>query len=69
MARAEQLQSYNHYVGNPDYLTQDLDRMRKSSPEKVRDAAAQYLKREHRLEVLTLPAKRTSKSANQKEGK
>ncbi len=53
--RAELLQSYNHYVGNPDYVRADLDRYRKSSPQKVREYAAKHLSKEHRIEILTVP--------------
>jgi zinc protease len=56
LARAERLQLYNHYVGDPDYITRDLDRYRKSSPAKVMATAAQVLDRERRVEVLTVPA-------------
>jgi predicted Zn-dependent peptidase len=56
LARAERLQLYNHYVGDPDYITRDLDRYRKSSPAKVMATAAQHLDRERRVEVLTVPA-------------
>jgi len=56
MARAELLQGYNHFVGTPDYITQDLDRYRKSSPKKVHEAAARYLAKKQRVEVITLPA-------------
>jgi predicted Zn-dependent peptidase len=55
--RAELLQKYNHYTGNPDYITADLDRYRKSSPDKVRDVAKTYLDPQHRAEVLTVPGK------------
>jgi predicted Zn-dependent peptidase len=54
LARAERLQSYNHYVGDPDYIGKDLDRYRKSSPEKVL-ATAQKVLDERRVEVLTTP--------------
>jgi zinc protease len=54
LARAERLQSYNHYVGDPDFITRDLDRHRKSSPEAVMAAAQKYLD-DRRVEVLTVP--------------
>ena len=54
--RAERLQQYNHYVGTPDYITRDLDRYRRSSPARVQATAKQFLDREHRVEVLTVPA-------------
>lgn len=56
LQRAEQLQTYNHHVGNPDYITQDLDRYRKSSPQKVQEIARQHLIKDKRLEFLTQPA-------------
>ena len=55
LARASVLQSYNAYVGTPDYITADLDRYRTSSPEKVRAVAETYLAREHRVEAITVP--------------
>jgi predicted Zn-dependent peptidase len=62
LSRANLLQSYNHYKGNPDFITSDLDRFRKSSVDKVRDVASKYLVKERRVEVLTLPANRKGAS-------
>jgi predicted Zn-dependent peptidase len=56
LARTETLQGYNHYVGNPDYLTQDLDRYRKTTLAKVRQVAAKVLPKSGRAEVVTMPA-------------
>ncbi len=55
LARAETLQKYNHYVGNPDFITADLDRYRKSSPAAIQKIAEKFLGPEHRVEVLTVP--------------
>ncbi|HUH04935.1 MAG TPA: pitrilysin family protein [Kofleriaceae bacterium] len=55
LSRAETLHRYNHYVGNPDYIKNDLDRLRTSSPAKVRDVAAKYLRKDRRVEILTVP--------------
>jgi predicted Zn-dependent peptidase len=55
LARAETLQRYNHYVGTPDFISGDLDRLRTSTPEKVRAAAARYLGRDQRVELVTVP--------------
>jgi predicted Zn-dependent peptidase len=55
MARAETLQLYNHYVGTPDYLSQDIDRMRKSSPAKVLQFASTYLGSDKRVVMITRP--------------
>ncbi len=53
--RAELLQTYNHYAGDPDYITKDLDRYRKSSPARIRDIASRVLG-QPRVEILTVPA-------------
>ncbi|MBI4510345.1 MAG: insulinase family protein [Deltaproteobacteria bacterium] len=63
MARVELLQAYNHYVGKPDYITQDLDRYRKSSPEKVRQVAEKFLGKAQRVEVITSPKARDAKTS------
>lgn len=56
LARAELLQTYNHYAGTPDYIRQDLERYTGSSPERVRTFAARFLAPERRAEILTVPA-------------
>ncbi|MBT8493396.1 MAG: insulinase family protein, partial [Deltaproteobacteria bacterium] len=64
-ARANMLQSYNHFVGDPGYISKDLDRWRKSSPAKIRKVAEKVLAPNRRIEVLTVPAKKTaSKGGN-----
>jgi predicted Zn-dependent peptidase/cytochrome c5 len=55
MGRAELLQSYNHYLGDPAWLSWDLDRYRKTNTAKIRDAAAKYLVREHTVVTITNP--------------
>jgi zinc protease len=57
MARANVLQSYNHYLGNPDSITFDLDRYRKTTPDKVRAAIAKWLPPDHVIELVTMPGK------------
>ena len=42
--RADTLQRYNHYYGDPGALTRDLDRYRVSSPAKVQTFVAKYLR-------------------------
>jgi zinc protease len=54
--RAETLQSYNHFVGDPARITWDLDRYRKSNPENVRAAVARYLPTDNVIMVTTMPA-------------
>jgi len=60
MSRANTLQGYNHFLGNPDYISKDLDRWRKSSPEKVQQVAAKLLPKNKRVEVLTVPSAKTA---------
>lgn len=53
--RAELLQRYNHYTGNPNYIADDLKRY-KTSADKVMQVAKTYLSRDKRVEMITLPA-------------
>jgi predicted Zn-dependent peptidase len=55
MGRANVLQTYNHYLGNPDSITWDLDRYRHTSPDKVRAAIDKWLSPDHVIELVTLP--------------
>jgi predicted Zn-dependent peptidase len=54
--RAEVLQRYNHYLGNPDSITVDLDRYRKTTTAKVQETAAAFLKKTNRLVMIVMPA-------------
>jgi predicted Zn-dependent peptidase len=56
MARAEQLQAFNHYLGNPDSLTYDLDRYRKTTGARIRDAVSKHLTPDGAVVVVTAPA-------------
>lgn len=53
--RAETLQTYNHYLGQPDMITFDLDRYRKATPASVLATAKTWLSKP-RVEVLIVPA-------------
>jgi zinc protease len=55
VARGETVQLYNHFLGEPNSFTYVLDLFRNATAEGVRNVAAQYLKPENRVEVLTLP--------------
>ena len=55
VARGETVQSYNHYLGEPDSFTRHLDLFRNATVDGVRSAAAQYLQKQNRIEILTLP--------------
>ncbi|MEO8700077.1 MAG: pitrilysin family protein, partial [Kofleriaceae bacterium] len=56
LGRADTLQSYNHFLGDPNKITWDLDRYRNTTPEKVRAAAAKYLVADRMVTVVTNPA-------------
>ncbi|HKY20569.1 MAG TPA: pitrilysin family protein [Vicinamibacterales bacterium] len=54
---ADQLNLYNHYLGTPDYLTQDVMRRRSVTPDSVRRFAQQYLRPNARVIVHGVPGK------------
>jgi zinc protease len=56
LARADRLQSYNHYLGDPDKLSWDLDRYRAVTTDSLQANAAQYLTYDTETELVTLPA-------------
>ena len=56
LGRANLLQSYNHYLGSADKLTWDLDRYRKTTPDKVRAVAAKFLQPDRVVTAITKPA-------------
>jgi predicted Zn-dependent peptidase len=53
--KADVLQRYNHFTGNPGFLAQDLARYAKVTPESVRRFAAEYLRPEARAVVHAVP--------------
>ena len=52
---ADTLNYYNHYVGTPDYLAQDITRYRNVTPDSVRRLAQQWLKDSARVVVYGVP--------------
>jgi zinc protease len=54
--RANVLQGYNQFLGDPNKITWDLDRYRKTTPAKVRETVARYLDPAHMITVITNPA-------------
>jgi len=54
---ADQLNLYNHYLGTPDYLAQDVARRRRVTPDTVRQFAQQYLRANARVVVHGVPGK------------
>jgi predicted Zn-dependent peptidase len=56
LARGERLQSYNHYLGDPDRLSWDLERYRAATAESVRGTAEAYLDPAAAVVLVTVPA-------------
>lgn len=54
---ADTLNQYNHYLGTPDYLTQDIMRHRNVTPPAVQKFAQQYLQKNNRVVVYGVPGK------------
>jgi len=54
--RANIIQAYNHYLGDPDRLSWDLDRYRKTTPDRIRTVAAKYLQPDRMITAITNPA-------------
>ncbi len=55
LARAETLQAYNHYLGNPDSIGYDLARYRSATTDSLRGVAARYLVADRQVELVTVP--------------
>jgi zinc protease len=55
-ARANVLQEYNQFLGDPDRITYGLDLYRKATAEQIRTAIAKYLSPDHEITVITNPA-------------
>ncbi len=51
-ARANRLNNYNHYVGDPSYLAKDMERTTTATTESVANAARQWLKEKDRVVTL-----------------
>ena len=56
--KADRLNSYQHYLGNPGYLQQDILRYRQVTAASVKDFAAKYLQSEHRVVVQAVPGEK-----------
>lgn len=53
--KAEQLQTYNHYVGDPNYLAKDFARYTNVSTASISDAVRDYLVPKRRGVLIALP--------------
>ncbi len=55
---ADRLNQYNHFLGDPGYLPQDLERYRNASIESIRRLAQQALRREAGVVVYGVPGQK-----------
>ena len=62
LTRAERLQYFNHYTGDPGYTAKYLETLRSRTPEDIHRVAAEVLGRP-RVEVVTRPAPEQSEAA------
>jgi zinc protease len=61
--KANQLNYYRWFVGEPDYMEQDFARYQKVTPADVQRAARQYLLEPHRVVLSVVPQGRTELAA------
>jgi zinc protease len=54
-SRANQLQEYNQFLGDPDRISFDLDRYRKATADQIRATVAQWLSPQHEVIIVTNP--------------
>ena len=54
---ADRLNEYNHYLGNPDYISQDLARYQKTTTSSIRAFAEAQLKPSARAVIYGIPGK------------
>ena len=59
-SRANQLQWFNHYTGDPGYAQSYVERIRALTPAAVQGAAAAYLSKP-RAEIISVPAPKQAK--------
>lgn len=56
---ADRLNQYNHYLGDPDYLAQDLARYRQATPAAIQKVVQDKLRNEARVVVYGVPGNKT----------
>jgi len=61
LSRAERLQYFNHYTGDPGYASEYIETLRSRTPEGIRDVAARVLGKP-RVEIVTRPAPKVAGS-------
>jgi zinc protease len=64
VARGETAQLYNHFLGEPNSFTHHLDLFRNATAEGVRATAAHHLRKQNRVEAITMPGKGPEKAVS-----
>ncbi|MBN1206482.1 MAG: insulinase family protein [Myxococcaceae bacterium] len=54
--KADALQNYNHFIGEPSYVAQDLARYQQVTPDKVKRYATEWLRPDARVVLHAVPA-------------
>lgn len=67
MSRAERLQYFNHFTGDPGYANRYLQTYRSRTPQGILATATKVLSKK-RVEIITHPAKKAAKKAAKKPG-
>jgi zinc protease len=65
--RADQLNAYNVYQGNPDGFSADLARYTQTTPERLQTAAARWLRRDRMVALSVVPTGRRAASLRDSE--
>jgi len=60
-SKADQLNAYYMYTGNPDYFEEDLARYRAIAPEDVSSAVRRFLPTDRRVELSVMPEQEASR--------
>jgi zinc protease len=58
--KSDQLNAYNTFLGNPGYFTQDLERYRSATTDRLREAAVTHLKPSNRIVLSVVPRGRVA---------
>jgi zinc protease len=66
--RANQINAYNHYTGNPNYLENDMMRFASATRDGIRDAATRFLQKRMRV-VAAVNVDKTAPLAGRLDGK
>jgi zinc protease len=67
LGKAEQMNRYYYYTGDPDHVAEDLARYRALTPADIQRVAREYLEGKHRIVISIVPQGRTELAARPRE--